>query len=124
MLKLEKPSNEAKLLRLNQLLEESLMNDQTEYERTTFASGSFLKIQKYFKSLKKTSAIPPEMYLDAQISKDGKEITEMFNRYFHSNFTLSDYEQRETEAPVLLSEFHFEEDEKVAALKKLDVHKA
>ena len=67
-----------------------------------------------FKSFKKTSAVPPEMYLDAETSKDGKEITEMFNRYFHSNFTLSDYKRKETEAPVPVTEFHFEEDEIVA----------
>ena len=48
----------------------------------------------------------------------------MFNRYFHSNFTLSDYKQKKTEAAILISVFLFKVDEIVAVLKKLKVNKA
>ena len=64
------------------------------------------------------------MYLDAETPKDGKENTEMFSRYFHSNFTQSDYKRKETEAPVLVSEIHFEEGEIDTVLKKPIVHTA
>ena len=67
--KCEKNVTECQLVKLKTFekhLEINLSEDQRAYEENFFAIGNISKLQKNFKSTRKTDTIPGEVYLDDQ----------------------------------------------------------
>ena len=122
-----KPSdgNKRKLRNIDISIEQQLINDKTEFEKEVFSSGQFSKVQKYFKSISKATALPSELYFGncKESSDEGK--ARLFNEYFQSVFTTNDYNRQvDLTTPSKLTEFHFTADEIEKVLSKLSGNKA
>ena len=61
-------------------LELNLRQDQRAYEENLFVDGNFSKLQKYFKSIRKTDTIPGEVYLNDQRATSSIDKTNFFNK--------------------------------------------
>ena len=71
----EKPStnNYLKLATLESRVSELLNEDPKEFEHLVFENGTFSHIQKYFKSIQKSSQLASEMHLNDQIAVTDKK---------------------------------------------------
>ena len=92
---LRKPSesNQTKLISLQNLVTEQLNDDQRAYEESVFKNGRFCEIQKYFKSIQKSTQLPSEMYLEGEKAITDLQKAELFNKFFQS-FTQESYQKR------------------------------
>ena len=75
-------SNQTKLTLLQNLLTEQLNNDQRAYADSVFKSGRLSEIQKYFKSIRKSTQLPSKMYLDGEKAITDLQKAELFNKFF------------------------------------------
>ena len=86
------------------------------------------RVYQFIRSLRKESSVPSVLYLGDQSADTSDEKAHLFNQYFHSVFTASDYilPSLETIAtnPETLSDVVISEDEVYHALITLDSSKA
>ena len=81
--KCEKNVTESQLDKLKTFekhLELNLSEDQTAYEENLIVDGNFSKLQKYFKSIRKTGTIPGEVYLYDQRATSNIDKANLFNK--------------------------------------------
>ena len=86
---LQKQANEnrqRKLEALNGKILLALETDQFNSENTVFAGGKFSDVQNYFKSIKKITQFPAEMFLENEIGTTDLEKAELFNIFAQSVF--------------------------------------
>ena len=79
-----------KLGRLEELestVQNAIATDQAAYEAEIFGSGRFDKLQKYFKSLRKSSDIPTSVFWNSTSADTDKDKADLFNSFFQSVFT-------------------------------------
>ena len=84
-----KPSktNQTKLILLQILVTEQLNDDQWAYEEPVFQNGRFCERQKCFKSIRKSTQLPSEMYLEGEKTITDLQIAELSNKFFQPIFT-------------------------------------
>ena len=88
------------------------------------AGGKFSDIQKYFRSIKKTTQFPAETFLENEIGTTDLEKAEFFNTFAQSVFTSTDYESKPELKSMKIEKMHFIQSEIKSALENLDVAKA
>ena len=114
-----------KLEALNGKIVIALETDQRTFENTVFGLGKFSDFQKYFKSIKKTTQLSAEMFLENEIASTDLEKTSHFIIFAQSVFTLTDYHSiPELKSPMKIKKMQFTQSEIKAALKNLDVAKS
>ena len=119
------PNNYLKLATLESRESEFLNEDQKKFEHLVFENGTFSQIQKYFKSIQKSSQLPSEMYLNDQIAVTDKEKAQLFNEFFQSVFTISDYQRTsDNSKPSKVDKLHFTREEVQTTLENLCIGKA
>ena len=87
-------NRQRKLEALNGKILLALETDQRNFENTVFAGGKFSDIENYFKSIKKTTQLPAEMFLENEIITTDLEKAELFNFFVQSVFTSTDYQSK------------------------------
>ena len=106
-------------------LELNLSEDQRVYEENLFVDNNFSKLQKYFKSIRKTDTIPGEFYLDDQRASSNIDEASLFNKYFQSVFSHSPYVGVNNPFhECKIANFHFTATEIEKILENLDINKA
>ena len=124
MIKKPSPNNYLQLATLESRVSELLKEDQKEFEQLVFENGTFSQIQKYFKSIQKSSQLPSEMYLNDQIAVTDKK-ARPFNEFFQSVFTNSDYQRTsDNSKPSKVDKPHFTREEVQTTLENLCIEKA
>ena len=119
------PNNYLKLATLESRVSEFFNEDQKEFEHLVFENGTFSQIQKYFKSIEKSSQLPSEMYLNDQIAVTDKEKAQLFNEFFQSVFTNSDYQRTsDNSKPSKVDKLHFTREEVQTTLENMCIGKA
>ena len=125
---LQKQANENRLRKLEALIGKILLaleTDQLNFGNTVFACEKFSDIQKYFKSIKKTTQFPAEMFLETEIGTTDLEKAELFSIFAQPVFTSTDYQSKpELKSPMKIGKMHFTQSEVKSALENLDVAKA
>ena len=103
----------------------SLQNDQFNHETKLFHDSKFSALQRYLKSISRTNGTLSEIHLEQNVSKDDYEKAELFNQYFQSVVSQTDYgAQIDHEKEPKLRCLHFSPNENKTAILKLDVNKA
>ena len=91
----------------------ALETDQRNFENTVFAGGKFSDIQKNFKSIKKTTQFPAEIFLENETATKDLEKAQLFNTFAHSVNTSTDYQIKpELKSPMKIEKMHFTQPEK------------
>ena len=108
-LRRQSKTNTLKIQQLQTELSLSLSADQCNHETEIFKSGIFSNVQKYLKTIMKTSSIPTEVFLDDKSANTDIEKAELFNQYFQSVFSKNHYDYTLTEGQPKLSMIHFSE---------------
>ena len=123
-LRRQSKTNTLKIQQLQTELSLSLSADQCNHETENFKSGIFSNIQKYLKTIMKTSSIPTEVFLDDKSANTDIEKAELFNQYFQSVFSKNHHDYTLTEGQPKLSMINFSELEIQLVLQSLDESKA
>ena len=90
-----------------------------------FENRKFSKIQRYLKSITKSSTIPSEIFPDQKIANTDAQKFELFNIFFQPVFTQNaNVGKAERQDHVLLNSISFTIDEIEDALNELLVNKA
>ena len=119
------PNNNLKLATLESRVSELLNEDQKEFEHLVFENGTFSQIQKYFKSIQKSSQLPSKMYLNDQIAVTDNKKAQLLNEFFQSVFTNSDYQRTsDNSKPSKVDKLHFTREEVQTTLENLCIGKA
>ena len=114
-----------KLKTFEKHLELNLSEDQRAYEENLFVDGNFSKLQKYFKSIRKTDTIPREVYLDDQRATSNIDKANLFNKYFQSVFSHSLYVgENNPSHECKIANLHLTTTEIEKILENLDINKA
>lgn len=79
-----------KIKKLEKEISKCVEFDLLDFEKTVFEGRTFSKIQKYLKSIKKTSTIPQLVKLGDLEASDDFTKAELFNEYFASVFNQLD----------------------------------
>ena len=91
-----------------------------EHMRTVFKNGRFCEIQKYFKSIRKSTQLPSEMYLEGEKAITDVQKAELFNKFLQSVFTQERHQKRLDPYAVLkIDKLDFTQTEVETALKNL-----
>ena len=89
-----------------------------------FENGKFSEIQRYLKSITKSSMIPSEIFLDQKIANTNAQKVELFIIYFQSVFTRNaNVGKAERQENVLLNSINFTIDEIEDTLNELHLNK-
>ena len=89
-----------------------------------FENGKLSEIQRYLKSITKSSMIPSEIFLDQKIANTDAQKVELFNIYFQSLFTRNaNVGKAKPQDNVLLNNINFTIDEIEDALSEQHVKK-
>ena len=123
-LRRQSKTNTLKIQQLQTELSLSLSADQCNLETEIVMSGIFSNVQKYLKTIMKTSSIPTEVFLDDRSANTDIEEAELFNQYFQSVFSKNHHDYTLTEGQPKLSMIHFSELEIQLVLQSLDESKA
>ena len=121
-----KPSeaNQTKLILLQILVTEQLNDDQQAYEEPVFQNGRFCEIQKCFKSIRKSTKLPSEMYLEGEKTITDLQIAELLNKFSQSVFTQESYQKRfDAYAVINIDKLQLTQTEVETALKNLPLGK-
>ena len=106
-------------------VEVRLNEDQKIFENRIFKNGQFSEIQKYFKGIRKSSQLPSEIYWNDSTAVTNLEKAELFNQFFQSVFTESDYSRAEQNSiPSKIECIDFNLFEIETALQNLTIGKA
>ena len=90
-----------------------------------FENGKLSEIQRYLKSITKSSMITSEIFLDQKIANTDAQKVELFNIYFQSLFTRNaNVGKAKRQDNVLLNNINFTIDEIEDALNEQHVNKA
>ena len=119
------PNNYLKLATLESRVSEFLNENQKEFEHLVFENGTFSQIQKFFKSIQKSSQLPSEMYLNDQIAVTDKEKVQLFKEFFQPVLTNSDYQRTsDNSKPSNVDKLTFKREEVQTTLENLCIGKA
>lgn len=131
MARCQDPSAHTRLQETKQHLHEELMSARTSYETKLvqeFAFSNSPKLFKYLHSLSSDSPIPSYVRLGSQHATANYDKATLFNHYFHSVFTTSDFTLPElSELPnpePTLDQVSFDVSEVYSSLASLDATKS
>ena len=88
------PANSLKLDKAESLLQDHMKQAKSQYESDLvqgLANGNSNKIYQYIRSLKKQDSFPATMHLDATHASIDTEKASLFNKFFHSVFSTTNY---------------------------------
>ena len=88
------PSNASKLSHAEQELQSLMETTKSAYESNLIANKNMKAIYSYLKQLSSTNSAPIHVYTNdsTQPTCNHLETAECFNKFFHSTFTISQYE--------------------------------
>ena len=133
--RLRKSATELNALKLQEAesnVQESIYNAKSNFEANLvrdYAGKKNYNIFKHIRNVANISAIPKTMFFDSLTAKSAGEQAILFNKFFHSVFTKSDFnlppiENFEISVPNPIDEIHFSEQEVYSVLSSLDPSKA
>ena len=119
------PPNEGKIENRQTEPTLSLQNDQHLHKKIIFENGKLSDIQRYLKSITKSSMIPSEIFLDKKIANTDTQKVELLKIYFQSVFTQNaNVGKAARQDNVLVNSIDFTIDEIEDVLNELHVNKA
>ena len=80
------------------------------------------KIYKCIKQFSKSHTLPPQLHLDAKVVNTDHNKAELFNQYFYSVFTRSDYQVSNLLPAKSLDAIHLTESDVFNAIANLNPH--
>ena len=120
------PTTKLKIEHVQTNLALALQHGQQEHEIRLFQDGKFTDIQRYLKSVTKSSSVPTEIFLNHRTATTDVAKAGLFNDYFHSVFTQMPYRVKTDNKNVVIQLRHvyFTTEEIRSSLLQLDVNKA
>ena len=125
------PNNFQRLTKAQVSFQASSIAAKSAFEQTliyNFTTNKDTKIFRYIKEFSKSHNLPPELHNDSITANTDLDKAELFNQYFHSIFSQSNFNLPDTSnLPVpgkCLGSIHFTVQEVLEALNNLDPNKA
>ncbi len=79
---------ELKIAKAEKKISEASMEDQKAFEAKVFKTRRFSEIQRYLGAIKKTSSLPPKMFLGDEIATTDAEKSSLLIEFFINEFHL------------------------------------